>query len=124
MSIKNRFCQYIRYKGITQRAFFLRCGISPGYMDRLKRHIGDKKAEAIRAEYPDLNIEWLETGYGKMLNTAGEDSMPDEEGGADSNSHGEIISLRVENAALRERLAEQKELNMRLLEIIDNFKKS
>lgn len=125
-AIKERFLKYVRYKGITQREFLLRCGLAPGYMDRLKRHIGEKKAETIRSEYQDLNLEWLETGHGEMLvlNNETSEKITSHSDNKTVDYEKRILELHVENTLLKERLVEQKELNARLLEIIDNFKKS
>ena len=126
-NIKGRFLTYVRYKGITQREFYVRCGITPGYMDRLKRFVGDKKATSIRENFPDLNIQWLETGYGNMLMPDGNTAEEPENGcGLISESEVtlriKIASLEAENMALHQRLQEQKDFNEKLWHIIDKQK--
>lgn len=122
-NIKGRFLAYVRYKGITQREFYVSCGISPGYMDRLRRFVGDKKVASIHENFPDLNIQWLETGYGNML--VSEENAAEESKGTSNLNETEvglrikIASLEAENKVLLQRIQEQKDFNEKLWHIID-----
>ncbi len=44
-------------------------GVSNAYISSIKRSIQPDKLARIQQNYPDLNIEWLVTGRGEMLNT-------------------------------------------------------
>ena len=116
-ALKDHFKEYIRYKGITMRKFHEDCGLSPGYMINIKRHIGKGKAAAIQTKYPDLNLIWLETGFGSML--LGEETPTEQE----QDPTVRLAYLEAENKMLKERLNEQKELNSRLLNIIEGSNK-
>jgi phage repressor protein C with HTH and peptisase S24 domain len=64
-----RLKEYIEAKNISNRAFERSIGLSNGaFATQLKRggSIGADKLENILHEYPDLNLEWVLTGNGKM----------------------------------------------------------
>jgi hypothetical protein len=61
-----RILQYLDYKGINKRQFYLKTGLSNGFLDKVK-DIGSSKIEIIIYCYPDINPMWLLTGKGKMI---------------------------------------------------------
>ena len=69
--ILERIKQYIDYKGISVAAFEKSIGMSNASFGKcLKKGgaIGTDKLENILSVYPDLNIIWLTTGRGEMIN--------------------------------------------------------
>lgn len=66
MSIKERFVEYLKYKGIGQTAFEESAGLSRGAIAK-KTGFSADSLEKIIAACPDLNINWLLTGIGEML---------------------------------------------------------
>ena len=71
-----RIKQYLDLKGISVRAFELKCGFSNGsFASQLKngKTIGIDRLENILNAFPDINIEWLLTGKGSMAKT---DTVP------------------------------------------------
>jgi phage repressor protein C with HTH and peptisase S24 domain len=64
--ITNRILQLIEYKGINKNKFYIKTGLSNGFLDKVK-DIGASKIEQILNSYPDINPEWLLTGKGDML---------------------------------------------------------
>ena len=74
-TVKERLCEYLKAKRITKAEFGRSIGVSASYVtsmrDNGRASIGVEKIERIRQRYPDLNIEWLLTGNGKMYNEAG-----------------------------------------------------
>ncbi|MCT4613619.1 MAG: S24 family peptidase [Marinifilaceae bacterium] len=66
---KERLLQYIDYLGISKNKFFQETGLRRGFLDgdKLKSSIPDTFIATIVAQYPELNIEWLITGKGQML---------------------------------------------------------
>ncbi|WP_312342960.1 hypothetical protein [Chryseobacterium binzhouense] len=63
-----RILQIIEYKGITKSKFYKETGLSNGFLDKVK-DIGVSKLDYILKAYPDININWLISGEGDMLNT-------------------------------------------------------
>lgn len=70
MTTKDRLLEYIQYKGITQRAFCRKAGLSENLLSSKSGEFFDSTIEKIRESYPDLNIDWVRTGEGEMLNNA------------------------------------------------------
>ena len=68
MTIKKRaekFCEHRKFKIGT---FCREAKISNGYFNQVKGEIGYVVREKISNAFPDLNIDWLQTGEGEMLN--------------------------------------------------------
>lgn len=67
---KERLLQYLSNKHISVPIFLKETGIKRGFLDgdKLKASISDIFIAKIIAKYKDLNIEWLITGNGEMLN--------------------------------------------------------
>lgn len=66
MNIKERFVEYLKYKGIGQTAFEESAGLSRGAIAKKSGFSADSLEKIILA-CPDLNINWLLTGIGEML---------------------------------------------------------
>lgn len=67
----DRLMQFIEYVGISARQFDLSIGAGNGYVLRMKKNkasIGSDVIETIVEHYPQLNLIWLITGEGEMLN--------------------------------------------------------
>ncbi|MBR5003788.1 MAG: hypothetical protein IKY13_09835 [Bacteroidaceae bacterium] len=67
-TVKQRLLDFIYYLRITQTEFCNRLGVSSAYVTSIRKSIAPEKLSKIRESYPDLNIEWLLTGEGEMLN--------------------------------------------------------
>lgn len=68
VSVSQRLKQFLRYNNISNRAFEIKCGLYNGYVKDVKI-ISPNKIGAISLHYPELNMAWLLTGVGEMLNT-------------------------------------------------------
>jgi hypothetical protein len=67
----DRLMQFIKYAGLSARQFDISIGASNGYTLRMKKNsasIGSDVIENIIQKYPQLNLIWLITGEGEMLN--------------------------------------------------------
>lgn len=67
----DRLMQFIKQAGLSARQFDLSIGASNGYTLRMKKNnasIGSDVIENIIRTYPQLNLVWLITGEGEMLN--------------------------------------------------------
>ncbi len=68
MTTKERFVEYLKFKGMGQTAFEESAGLSRGSIAK-KTGFNADSIEKIAIACPDLNINWLVTGLGEMLNT-------------------------------------------------------
>lgn len=65
---KQRLKQFIKFKRISNREFERNCKLSNGYVTSKSETIRSNYLTAIAEVYPELNIEWLLHGTGKMIN--------------------------------------------------------
>lgn len=69
MTIRERLTHFINSKQISLSSFERHCSLSNGFVCKVGDSIRKAKLENISAVYPELNINWLLTGVGEMLNT-------------------------------------------------------
>ena len=67
MSTKERLKSYCKSVGLTVKEFEVSIGASNGYVNSISKGIGEDKLSIIIEKFPNLSIEWLLTGKGKML---------------------------------------------------------
>lgn len=67
MGVKDRLIEFMKYKGVSQRTLETQCGLSNGFVDKVGEGTRQSSLDKISAQYPELNILWLRTGYGEML---------------------------------------------------------
>lgn len=66
--IKQRLLDFIKHKHLSINRFCTMCGFSSAYVRNLQKTISQRFLQIISTTFPDLNIHWLETGEGEMLN--------------------------------------------------------
>lgn len=66
---KERLLQFLRYKGIGQQKFEISIGMSNGWVNKVGDSIRENTLQKIKGIYPELNIAWLKSGVGEMLNS-------------------------------------------------------
>ncbi|MDP4261632.1 MAG: hypothetical protein Q8941_03810 [Bacteroidota bacterium] len=122
MRIIDRLAQYLEYKKITAYSFERTCRVANGYLKKQQKgkgSIGSDILERIHKNYFDLNMLWLITGEGDMLE-AEEDSktarrqMLQEE--KEYYGKDEMIKFLQERVALLESSLADKEKIIALLE--------
>lgn len=111
MTIKKRaekFCAHRKFKIGT---FCREAKISNGYFNQVKGEIGYVVREKISNAFPDLNIDWLQTGEGEMLKVPATVTMfnpsPD-----DAQAAGKSIDLSIVPAELVEKIKEEVKAEM------------
>ena len=74
----DRLMEFIKHSGLSARQFDLSIGAGNGYTLRMRKNrasIGSDVIETILQTYPDLNVVWLLTGDGAMLQSQMEDEI-------------------------------------------------
>ena len=66
--IKDRLTKFLEYKGYGQLKFETTAGLGRGFVNKVGFNINAKSLEKIAKAYPELNIDWLRSGHGTMLN--------------------------------------------------------
>jgi hypothetical protein len=69
-----RLIKYLQFRGIKTSEFERKIGLSRGHVNKINTISADMH-DKISINFPDLNLNWLETGKGKMLNTRMVDRM-------------------------------------------------
>ena len=75
MRIIDRLLSYLAAKRITAYSFERNCKVANGYLKKQHRgkgSIGSDILERIHQNYFDINLVWLITGEGEMLNNVSE----------------------------------------------------
>ena len=106
--VKERIKLYLKERGISQARFLEKVGLSPGYIGAMRKSFQPETINRIVSEYPDLNITWLLTGGGEMLNK-------------DMSGSGEYKEFMAALQKGQEMLAEALNQNARLLGIIERM---
>ena len=70
MGVRERLIEYIKYKRMSRRGFAISIGASGAFVNNISKGIGNEYVDSIKTKYPDLNMAWLLTGEGDMLNDA------------------------------------------------------
>lgn len=65
-SAKTRFLTFLKEKGIGQTKCEEMCGISRGYLSKIKDNFGTDMLNKISIAFPSLNIKWIISGNGEM----------------------------------------------------------
>lgn len=125
-----RFFHYLESKNLRHTPVEKELGLSNGYLGKMKSRkasIGSDIIEKIVSFFPDLNINWLVTGKGDMLN--------DEKSGSDTNAkphtkhsftsprnipaeslHVRIAVLEAENKNLQKMIEDKQALYQQIIE--------
>lgn len=125
MTIKERTCSFIEYKGITVKKFEELCGLSNGYISSMRKGFGSDKLNNVLTMFPELNREWLLYGEGEMLNPK---VIQNNQNGDNIQGHSVTVN-KTEKDYLEiikrqsEQLSKSQEQIDRLLSIIENFGK-
>ena len=101
MTVRERICEYLEYKGISRYQFYKLTGISNGYLDK-RGAITTDKCELIINCFGDLNLEWLITGKGLMVRCASQvDHFPSDGTEQTTAMLDRITELASENSLLK-----------------------
>ena len=120
MGIKDRLYTFLEAKKLKPSAFERRCGLSNGFCSKVNNNITDGSIGLIEKGFPELNINWLKTGLGDMLNEESALEYPNAEVGGNMlamvRMMQEFIQLGKKNADANLMNAEANKLNAQNLE--------
>lgn len=111
--ISERLKHFISAQGLTIQEFEQMCNLSNGYVNNIRKGIGDEKLEQILEQFPSLNKDWLLYGIGDEETEQTED--------ADEMSRFDRLLSIVEadHQLIREMVAKKDEEIDRLLSIME-----
>lgn len=117
--VKERLLQFIDYKKLSATRFCKMCGFSAAYVRNINKGISQRYLKRISDTFLDLNIHWLQTGEGQMLNevipinvqnnTCGNNSQQTIVAGSDN-----IVSISEKNRQLLESIQKMCDENAAL----------
>ncbi|SFL24568.1 hypothetical protein [Proteiniphilum acetatigenes] len=125
MTDKQKILEYLKYKGISKNKFYIKTGLSVGFLDSGKS-LGVDKLRDILDIYHDLNPAWFLPGDGPMLKYNDELNEKEEQYIRSINIADLIERIGELSVQLGAQINENKHLhetNQRLLAQIDDLKK-
>lgn len=96
-SVKQRLKEFIKYKGLSERQFCIRIGVSTAFVSNIVKSIQPERVNSITKHFPDLNPGWLLSGEGEMLRQECESAPSDT--GKDLVISGKVIPFYDAEAA-------------------------
>lgn len=81
MNLRDRIISFIEAKDLSVQSFEIQCNLSNGTVSKMGDNTRTSTLDKISNAFPDLNINWLRTGVGEMLNIHQEDTKPSNVGG-------------------------------------------
>lgn len=118
----DRLIQFIEHVGLSARQFDISIGAANGYTLRMKKNhasVGSDVLENILRTYPQLNVVWLLTGKGQMLNQKADKNLPEFE--KLSTEQRKAIEIIIEQK-IREQ--HEKELKNMLKEVTNELRRN
>ena len=67
MNVQSRLFDFISSKKISISDFERACGLSNGYVHKIKNSVGKRGLLDIQRKFPELNTDWLLTGEGLTI---------------------------------------------------------
>lgn len=124
MDLNGRINEFILSKGLSVAEFERICGLSNGYVRKVKDSLGKRGLSDILRNFPELNKDWLLTGEGEMLNPT--HGITQHQNGGSNNSQtitvgqSEVSKFLDEIAAQRRMTEKAQEQIDRLLTLLEN----
>lgn len=120
MGIKDRLYDFLKVKDLKASKFEQKCGLSNGFCGKVNDNITEGSLLLIKRAFPELNINWLKTGFGEMLIEQTNLEYPNSEEGSNMlamvKMMQEFIQLGKKNADANLMNAEANKLNAQNLE--------
>lgn len=120
MGIKDRLYDFLKIKDLKASKFEQKCGLSNGFCGKVNDNITEGSLLLIKRAFPELNINWLKTGFGDMLIEQTDLEYPNSEDSSNMlamvKMMQEFIQLGKKNADANLMNAEANKLNAQNLE--------
>lgn len=120
MGIKDRLYDFLKTKDLKASKFEQKCGLSNGFCSKVNDNITEGSVLLIQRAFPELNIDWLKTGFGDMIIKQTNLEYPNFEDSSNMlamvRMMQEFIQLGKKNADANLMNAEANKLNARNLE--------
>lgn len=120
MGIKDRLYDFLKIKDLKASKFEQKCGLSNGFCGKVNDNITEGSLLLIKRAFPELNINWLKTGFGDMLIEQTDLEYPNSEDNSNMlamvKMMQEFIQLGKKNADANLMNAEANKLNAQNLE--------
>lgn len=117
MNVNERIRSFAAHKGLTIAEFERICGLSNGYVLKVKDSLGKRGLSDILRNFPELNKVWLLTGEGEMLNSV--PGITQHQNGGTGNS--QTVTLgQADVSKFIELLQKKDEQIDRLLTLLEN----
>lgn len=75
MNTQERLMQFLKYKHLSKLAFANSIGRSSSYVTNIVNTVGHESRKIISQTYPELNMHWLLSGEGEMINQPTEERI-------------------------------------------------
>lgn len=113
MCVRIRLQEFINSKGINISDFERFCGLSNGYVHKIKNSVGKRGLADIQRVFPELNTNWLLTGEGEMFNPSISQSVTGSNNTAVAGN-GNLVntSTLIEELAAQRRLTEKVQMQL------------
>lgn len=99
MGLKERLLLFIEYKGISTQKFERIVGLSNASVSKMGDNTRQSTLDKISISFPDLDIAWLKTGIGNMINenknTAGRDNYGSQGSGDNKSSYSNVGNTKI-----------------------------
>lgn len=113
MCVRMRLQEFISSKGINISDFERLCGLSNGYVHKIKNSVGKRGLTDIQRVFPELNTDWLLTGKGEMLNPPISQSVTGSHNTAVAGNGNQVnTSTLIEELAAQRRLTEKVQMQL------------
>ncbi|MBD5223872.1 MAG: hypothetical protein HDS71_07485 [Bacteroidales bacterium] len=117
--LQERLQAFLNIEDITVRAFERQCDIKAGTASKMTEKSYGTTFYKIAKAFPQLNIEWLKTGEGEMLNSLSSKPSIDIKDVEDSFNDSNVLDKFLD--IIREKDRQIEELNQRIKQLTDKL---
>lgn len=121
MNVNSRITQFVSAKGLSIAEFERICGLSNGYVRKVKDSLGKRGLSDILSKFPDLNVDWLLTGEGEMLVDSSSNIANSDRHGTSVAGNGNNVNATSALEKALEGLLEQQKITVKAQEQIDRL---
>ena len=100
--LKDRLIQFIDSQHLSVRKFETLCGLTIGYVNAMRKGLGDEKLNMVLSTFPQLNREWLLYGEGEMIKNNTHSTQP--------SLDNELMILKEQVKLLNDIIAQKEKL--------------